>query len=333
MSAAQIDSEVSSTDPEVITMESTWQKNGGEPLTLSTIMQAVTKAMSNGECCQDQPEINKFHDSVESIEVAQSIRNKLCTQAVSNLEIFWYLLQLNKDSLFKCELIGSCVAGAVDVVTDVILVFEWYRQGHIWWPSILISMILLSSIVACVLRARFFWRLNAKELVMLFIWLIGLGPCTAIPSLVSGRIRRSAKKETTISKWFSFFKFIGVVFESGPSFILTSYTIAVSLFSDRDAAEVLPITYISLVFSLGSISLTLLTALKSFKPFKISFANQMEGFALNFCDIYFIAISTSLFIAVMGVSHLYIIVCVSIVSVLAKIVEEGYSMNIDWTTF
>jgi len=99
---------------------------------------------------------------------------------------------------------------------------------------------------------------------------------------------------------------------------------AVALFSDRDAPEVLPITYVSLVFSLGSISLTLLSSVKFFKAGKIAFANQMEGFALNFCDIYFNAISTSLFIAVTGVSKLYIIACLWIVSIIAKSFEMCY---------
>jgi len=109
MSAAKINHEVSSTDPEVIAMDSTKHKNEKKPSTLTRTTEAGTKVMSNGKYAQDQPLIP------ESIEVAQSKRKKRCTQSVSNREILSYLQQLNRDPLFKMELIGSCGTGAIDV--------------------------------------------------------------------------------------------------------------------------------------------------------------------------------------------------------------------------
>jgi len=82
---------------------------------------------------------------------------------------------------------------------------DWFRQGHIWWASIFVTLNLQSSVVTCVLRTYHFKRWNGKALAICFI---GLGPCTAIPYILDGRIRGDAKSEEENLKAFWLLKYI-----------------------------------------------------------------------------------------------------------------------------
>jgi len=84
---------------------------------------------------------------------------------------------------------------------------------------------------------------------------------------------------------FMWLKFVGVALESGPCFLLTSYTTVVTLFSDAYAPDVIPLTWVSLFFSVGSISLMLLSMLEYNLQSKITVILKIEGFSLNVCDI------------------------------------------------
>jgi len=63
-------------------------------------------------------------DSVELVTLPNQAVTEAKTNCVSNREVLCYLLHLNKDFIFKVKLVGTCVSGAIDVLTDVMFAFD-----------------------------------------------------------------------------------------------------------------------------------------------------------------------------------------------------------------
>jgi len=148
-----------------------------------------------------------------------------------------------------------------DAASDFFVSVIWHRQGHVYRAWLLLTMVFISGLFS--FSFRYFvgdevsncWTLMRNGMLCL----LGLGTAMQAPLVVQGHINGLSDELDKEKMMLMLFKLIETSVEAAPWLLLTSNTVAVSLFTEHDAPDVVPLTWVSLVISAGTLIHTVIS--------------------------------------------------------------------------
>jgi len=183
-------------------------------------------------------------------------------QDLSLYGVLIWLFSFNSDFYFKVKTISAGISPFVDTVSDILLAGEWFRQGHIYWPALMLICIFLGSAVQFAIRFKATpkkYRTVSSMLGYGLVCLFGLGTATWVPRLVRCRILEESREYEDNMEGFLIFKVLEAVCEAGPALLLNSYTMALSLLTVEKAPEVVPLTWVGFIVSVVTFSYAIIS--------------------------------------------------------------------------